>query len=100
MSSLSPVSTDQPPDATQGLYDRPVLTIDPGMHTAMIKRTDVDAAGRWAVPGSLDKTIRVWSLADGALLRTIRLPAGPGHVGQVYGVAMSPDGTLIAAGGI
>ena len=43
--------------------------------------------------------MRVWSLADGKLERTIRLPAGPGNVGKVYAVAMSPDGALIAAGG-
>ncbi len=49
--------------------------------------------------GSDDKTVRVWSLADGALLRTIRLPAGPGHVGKAFAVAMSPDGALIAVGG-
>ena len=82
-----------------GLYDRPVLAIDPGMHTTTIKRADADAAGRWAITGSDDKTVRVWSLADGSLLRTIRLPVGPGEVGKVYAVAMSPDGTLIAAGG-
>ena len=49
--------------------------------------------------GSDDKTVRVWSLADGTLVRTIRLPAGPGNVGKVYAVAISPDGALIAAGG-
>ena len=54
---------------------------------------------RWAVTGSDDKTVRVWSLADGALSRTIRLPAGPGNVGKAYAVAISPDGALIAVGG-
>ena len=64
-----------------------------------IKRADVDAAGRYAVTGSDDKTVRVWSVEDGRLLRTIRLPAGPGNVGKVYAVAISPDGELVAAGG-
>jgi WD40 repeat protein len=81
------------------LFDGPVLAIDPGMHTAVINSCDIDAAGRWAVTGSDDKTVRVWSLVDGTLLRTIRLPSGPGNVGQAYAVAMSPDGALIAVGG-
>jgi len=51
------------------------------------------------VTGSEDKTVRIWSLADGALARTIRLPAGPGDVGKAYAVAISHDGALIAAGG-
>ena len=66
-----------------GLFDRPVLVIDPGFHTAVIKRADVDAAGRLAVTGSYDETVRVWSLVDGAFLRAIRLPQGPGNIGKV-----------------
>ena len=81
------------------LYDRPVLVLDPGMHTAPIIGADVDGAGRFAVTASDDKTLRVWSLADGGLLRTIRLPAGPGSVGKAYAVAISPNGATIAAGG-
>ena len=65
----------------------------------MIKSASADRDGRWAVTGSDDKTVRIWSLADGKLERTIRLPAGPGDIGKVYAVAMSPDGALIAAGG-
>ena len=48
-----------------GFYDRPVLAVDPGRHTAPIARADVDvgidpsAAGRFAVTGSHDKTVRV-----------------------------------------
>ena len=86
-------------ESAAGLYDRPVLALDPGVHTAPIHRADVDAAGRYAVTGSGDKTVRVWSVADGRRLRTIRLPAGPGDVGKVYALAISPDGDLIAAGG-
>jgi WD40 repeat protein len=92
-------AADPPAAGTAGLYDRPVLVVDPGMHTAEIICAATDRDGRWAVTGSHDKTVRVWSLADGALLRTIRLPAGPGDIGKVYAVAISPDGGLIAAGG-
>jgi WD40 repeat protein len=82
-----------------GLYDQPVLTLDPGMHTAAIRRVDVSATGAYAVSGSLDKTVRLWDAQKGSLLRTIRLPQGPGHIGKVYAVAISPDGALVVAGG-
>ena len=81
------------------LSEQPVLVVDPGMHTAPIRAAAVDAAGRLAVTGSDDKTVRVWSLTDGKLLRTIRMPAGPGDIGKIFAVAMSPDGDLVAAGG-
>ena len=81
------------------LYDRPTLIVDPGRHTAPIWRASVDATGRFAVTGSEDKTVRLWSLENGALLRSIRVPAGAGDVGKIYAVAISPDGTVIAVGG-
>jgi WD40 repeat protein len=81
------------------LYAQPVLVIDPSMHTAPIRDVGADAAGRIAVTGSDDKTLRVWSLTNGALLRSIRMPAGPGNIGKIYAVAVSPDGALVAAGG-
>jgi hypothetical protein len=70
--AVAALAEDQTP-AAAGLYDRPVLVVDPGMHTAVIWRAAADQegrwAGRWAVTGSDDKTVRVWSLEDGALLR-------------------------------
>ena len=59
----------------------------------------MDRSGTIAVTGSLDKTVRVWRLADGALQRTIRMPTGPGDVGKIYAVALSPDSQTIAASG-
>jgi WD40 repeat protein len=53
------------------------------MHTAPIRDVGVDAAGRIAITGGLDKTLRIWSLTNGELLRTIRIPAGPGDIGKI-----------------
>src|SRR3982751_1546424 len=87
------------PAGKGGLHDRPVLVVDPGVHTGRIGRLDADRAGRFLVTASEDRTVRVWTAEDGKLLRTIRLPAGPGHVGKAFAVALSPDGSLVAAGG-
>jgi WD40 repeat protein len=65
----------------------PMLRIDTGMHTTKITRIGMDAAERFLVTGSYDKTVRVWELATGRLLRTIRPPAGTGNEGQIYTVA-------------
>jgi len=82
-----------------GLYSQPFLVLDPDMHAAPLKAMVTDAAGRYVITGSLDKSVRVWSANDGRLLRTIRLPSGPGEEGQVFTVAVSPDGNTIAAAG-
>jgi WD40 repeat protein len=80
------------------------LRIEPGMHTAMIRRIGVDAACTLMVTGSDDKTARLWALPEGGrgsaeLLRTLRVPIGEGDEGKVYAVALSPDGKWVAAGG-
>ena len=69
------------------------------MHVAEIPQIGVNRACRIAATGSNDKTLRVWSLPDGRLLRTLRVPIGPGNGGKIYATAVSPDGRWIAAGG-
>ena len=81
------------------LYDRPVLAVDAGMHTATIWSLAVDPEGRFAITGGDDRAVRIWSAFDGKLMRTIWIPVGPDPVGAVYAVAISPDGSTIAAGG-
>jgi WD40 repeat protein len=97
--SAPALAQDQGPKDGTDLYERPVLAVDPGMHTAAIQSLVIDAGGHFAVTGSADRTVRIWSVADGKLLRTIWIPVGPGNIGWVYAVAISPDGSTIAAGG-
>jgi WD40 repeat protein len=77
----------------------PILRIETGMHTAVIRRIGVDGAGKLLVTASSDKTARVWELATGNLLRVLRVPIGSGDEGELYAVAISPDGNIVAAGG-
>lgn len=82
----------QPPDT-------PFLLIEAGMHTAAIRRLDADAQSRFLVTASYDKTVRVWSLASGELLKVLRPPIGSGGEGKLYAVAISPDGAAVATAG-
>jgi hypothetical protein len=75
------------------------LRIEAGMHTAKIWRISLTADGRLMATASDDKTVRLWSLPDGKLVRTLRPPIGPGNDGMVYAVALAPDGRWEAAAG-
>ena len=77
----------------------PILRIDPGGHTAQIARIATDKLGRWLATASNDKTVRLWNLADGRLLTTLRPPIGPLNEGHIRAVALSPDGAVVAAAG-
>ncbi len=77
----------------------PILRVEAGMHTAAIVKVGIDAENRYLVTGSFDKSVRVWDLATGKLLKILRPPIGEGHEGKIYSVAISPDGRTIVCGG-
>ena len=78
---------------------QPLPRLETGMHTATIRRIATDAAGRWAVTASHDKTARVWEVASGRQLAVLRPPQDVGNEGKLYAVALSPDGAVVAVGG-
>jgi WD40 repeat protein len=82
-----------------GEDSQPVLRIEAGMHTALIKRVSSDAAGRLALTVSDDKTARVWEVSTGRLVKVLRVPISDGNEGKLYCGALSPDGRLAAVGG-
>ena len=49
--------------------------------------------GRFALPGSIDRTLRLWNLSEGRRLRTFE-----GHGGGVTSVALSADGRFALSG--
>lgn len=57
----------------------PILRIETGMHTAEIRRISIDSDERFLVTGSNDKTIRLWELKSGKLLKVLRPPVGEGN---------------------
>lgn len=94
--------TRAPPPAPEPPSVRPedvILRLDPGMHTAPVRRVAVSADGRLLATASQDKTVKLWALPEGRLLRTLRPPIGPGDEGKVYAAALDPAGRWIAAGG-
>jgi WD40 repeat protein len=77
----------------------PILRVETGMHTTLIRRVVVDAPRNRLVTASDDKTIRIWQMPEARLISTLRVPIDRGHEGQLFGLAISPDGKTVAAGG-
>lgn len=85
-----------------GTHMEPILRVETGMHTAMIRAVASDRAGRFLVTASDDKTVRVWEMdGDGGAfpVRIIRPPIGAGHEGKLNAVAVTASGKTIACGG-
>ena len=78
---------------------KPILIIDPAAHTDIIRDMACDAEGQWAITGSDDKTVRIWSLFNNSLFRTIRIQSDSGNIGKILAVAITPNSEIIAAGG-
>jgi WD40 repeat protein len=79
---------------------KPLLVLDAGGHSATVKRALFTLDGSQVITASYDKTIRVWDVASGETVRTIRLPIGPGSEGAIDAAALSPDGKHVAVGGV
>jgi WD40 repeat protein len=77
----------------------PILRVEIGRHTAPIRGISTDARNRFLVTASDDKTARVWELATGRLLRVLRPYIGAAVDGKLLAVALSPDGSTVAASG-
>jgi len=78
----------------------PILRVEVGTHNAGIFGIAMDPSNGILVTGSEDKTLRVWDISgDVRLLRIIRPPVGEVEQGQIFTVALSPDGRTIACGG-
>jgi WD40 repeat protein len=82
-----------------GQTTAPILRVETGMHTTLIRRVVVDAARNRLITASDDKTIRVWQMPEARLLAVLRVPMDEGHEGQLFGLAVSPDGKTVAAAG-
>jgi WD40 repeat protein len=61
-----------------------------GKHAAMIETVAFSPDGKRGVSASLDGFAKIWNLADGAGLATLR-----GHTGQVIAAVFMPDGQRV-----
>ncbi len=74
--------------------EKPTLILDPGGHIHMLQMVAFTPDGRQLVSWG-NKTIRVWDVSSGDILRTMRLPIYPGATGAT---ALAPDGQVLALG--
>src|SRR5688500_7990139 len=78
---------------------KPFLVLDSGGHTGRSWDAVFTPNGKELITVAYDKTVRIWDVASGQSVRTLRPPIGPGNEGRLICTAISPDGTTVAMGG-
>jgi WD40 repeat protein/uncharacterized caspase-like protein len=82
-----------------GQVSKPFLVINPNGHKGQVRSLALTYDKKQVVTGSFDKTIRVWDIETGEMVREILGEIGTGSNGMIYAVALSPDDKYLAAGG-
>jgi hypothetical protein len=96
---LAICSAAAPAGSQNGPPQAPILRIEAGGPTGAVAHVAVNAAGTLMAAAGYDKTVRLFSLPDGIQREVLRPPIGALREGELYAVALSPDGkTLFAAG--
>lgn len=62
-------------------------------HQKAVRTLAIDPNGNFLVSGSNDKTVKIWEINTGNLIKT-----GIGHTGSAIALAISPNGELFASG--
>jgi WD40 repeat protein len=77
------------------IWNAPTGHLDKALsgHAGAVLSLAVAAGGTTGYSGGLDKTVRVWNLAEGKLVRTLNQPAA------VTALVVLPGGTTLASGG-
>jgi WD40 repeat protein len=79
--------------------ERPIPQLDTGGHMATIRGVAFTPGGKQIVSAGDDKVVRVWDVESGKTIRTIRGESALGNVGEIFAMALSPDGKWLAVGG-
>ena len=77
----------------------PILRLETRSHSARVTQIAVDGRGHFLASSSYDKTVRIWELKTGKLLKVLRPPINEGQDGELFALAISPDGKTIACSG-
>ncbi|HXT81073.1 MAG TPA: hypothetical protein VN702_16020, partial [Acetobacteraceae bacterium] len=77
----------------------PFLRIEAVGHVGAVPRVALDASGHLLATAGYDKTVRLWSLPDGRERAVLHPPIGAENEGEIYAVALSPDGRRVFAAG-
>ena len=76
-----------------------VFAVDSTAHAGAANRIAVTPDELTFVTVGSDKTLRLWDVASGRLLRRWVVPVASVFDGELAGLAMSPDGRQVAVGG-
>jgi WD40 repeat protein len=74
----------------QATLEWPLLRWELKGHEGQVRCISVSPDGRWAVSGSVDRTLRIWDLRRGTCRAVLS-----GHSDRINSVVITPDGTQI-----
>ncbi|HYF68444.1 MAG TPA: caspase family protein [Ohtaekwangia sp.] len=77
----------------------PKLIIDSKGHTGLVNELVFLDGGRKLLSAGNDKTIRLWDVNNGTLLRTLFINQTEGYHGRIYAAAITADEKTLAIGG-